>query len=433
MRTRKNLPKTALPRIYYIDREIASGNYPNANTLAAGYETSVSSINRDIDFMRWSLDAPIEYDALHRGFYYSEKTYRLPAGFTTAEDMLALGMAKNLLSLYRDTPVYTAAKNLLDGITAPLAEGKAAAWYESRIVVPPVASSLIGPDVWELITEGLRNNRVIAFEYRGVYDSKYNPRRVRPYQLLFDNGSWNLYGYAEERRDTRIFKLSRITNAVLTGDSFVLPPDFDYCTKASGSHFGIFEGHDEYQFKIAFYNEAVPWVKERQWAADQNIEEINFGVVISFSSTQYNKVLEWALSQGGNARPMEPPELVEDWGWHLDLMKRQLNGTAQNREVIFFDLETNGLSGNSSVLSVTAIKAFFNGTDIEESRRFTRYYFRNPGEKENADAIDVNGLTDEVIRDRRGDAPYPEHFKDDADFIFFLQRGQSFCGTQHRL
>jgi predicted DNA-binding transcriptional regulator YafY len=67
MQTRKNLPKTALPRIYRIDEMIAGGTFPSTRQMAKVYETSVSSISRDIDFMKNSLGAPIEYSALHRG------------------------------------------------------------------------------------------------------------------------------------------------------------------------------------------------------------------------------------------------------------------------------------------------------------------------------------------------------------------------------
>jgi hypothetical protein len=56
--------------------------------------------------------------------------------------MLALGMAKPLPSLYRDTPLYDSAKRLLDDITALLAgedSDNARPWYEKRLVVSPVA------------------------------------------------------------------------------------------------------------------------------------------------------------------------------------------------------------------------------------------------------------------------------------------------------
>ena len=64
MNDRKSIPKTALPRIYFIDRETASGKYPNTKTLAKTYETGTATISRDIEFMRVMMNAPIEYDYL---------------------------------------------------------------------------------------------------------------------------------------------------------------------------------------------------------------------------------------------------------------------------------------------------------------------------------------------------------------------------------
>jgi hypothetical protein len=66
------------------------------------------------------LNVPIEYNAKERGWYYTEKTFRLPARFAAANDMLALGMAKSLVSLYKNTPLYESAIRLLNDITAPL-------------------------------------------------------------------------------------------------------------------------------------------------------------------------------------------------------------------------------------------------------------------------------------------------------------------------
>ncbi|MDR3301996.1 MAG: hypothetical protein LBT01_05640 [Spirochaetaceae bacterium] len=43
------------------------------------------------------------------------------------------------------------------------------------------------------------------------------------------------------------------------------------------------------------------------------IEECENGLVIDFTSSQYYKVLSWLLSRGASARPIEPPQLVEEW------------------------------------------------------------------------------------------------------------------------
>jgi predicted DNA-binding transcriptional regulator YafY len=76
-------------------------------------------------------------------------------------------------------------------------------WYKDRVVVPPAASIIIPEGIWEPLIAGLRENRVTAFEYRGI--EGYKPRRAGPYQLLFDNGVWYHYGYAEERKAVRMF------------------------------------------------------------------------------------------------------------------------------------------------------------------------------------------------------------------------------------
>jgi predicted DNA-binding transcriptional regulator YafY len=320
---RASLPKSALARLYFIDQQIASGKFPNTKDLVKKWEgISLSTISRDIAFMKDSLYAPIEYDALHRGYYYAEPNYRIPMGFSGADELLALGMAKNILTMYKDTPIYDAARHLLDSIIAPLAAEDNSGWYENRIVVPQVPSSPVTPDVWNSITTALRENRTLIFEYMGTYDEHPKPRRVRPYQLLFDAGVWYLYGFAEERKGIRIFSLCRMEKVSITKDRFPLPKDFDYRAGDSGSHFGVFSVQKKYRFKIAFYDSSVVWIKDRKWADDQKITETDDGIIITFTSTQFDKVAEWVLSRGSTARPLEPEMLVNYWRDEIERMRR---------------------------------------------------------------------------------------------------------------
>ena len=318
--SRLNLPKTALPRIYRIDAEIASGKFPNSDGLARMCETSVSTISRDIEFMRDQLFAPIEYDAYNRGYYYTQKTYRLPAGFTSAEDLLALGMAKSILSLYRETPLYEASANLLESIITPIASDGNRDWLENRIVVPKIASAKVESDIWKTIVSGLKGNRIVTFEYLGSGDKDYKNRKVRPYQLLFDSGVWYLYGFSEERKAIRLFSLSRMKNAVLTREPFVLPNNFDYKDSTGSSYFGVFAADKKFKFEIDCFEEAVIYATERQWADDQKIIETDDGIKFKFTSTQYYKVLQWVLSCGCYAIPRAPQELVDNWKWHVKEM-----------------------------------------------------------------------------------------------------------------
>jgi predicted DNA-binding transcriptional regulator YafY len=314
--------RSMLHRIYFIDRRIASGEYPNTRTLAEEYETGTATISRDIDFMRNMMDAPIEYDAFQRGYYYTDKTYRLPAGFSTAEDMMALGIAKNLLSIYKETPLYSAVRYLIDSITAPMAADKDSRWFENRVIVPKTATAPVADEIWHIIIAALRENRVLCFEYTGAWDAGPKTRCVRPYQLLFDGGVWFLYGYDEGPNAIRMYALPRIKNISVRAERFSLPKDYDYSLLDSGSYFGILAGGKKQNFRIEFCDDSIAWIEERVWAADQKITKTADTASIEFSSTQLGKVLDWVLSRGCTARPLEPAELVKLWKWNIAEMAK---------------------------------------------------------------------------------------------------------------
>jgi predicted DNA-binding transcriptional regulator YafY len=339
MDTRKSLPRSAFKRIYYIDSKISSGCYPNVPSLAAGWETSESTINRDIDYMRIMLNAPIEYDYKHKGYYYSEKSFRLPAGFVSSEELLTLGMTKSLLSLYKNTPLYDTAYALMDVITAPLdaadenynETNKTNSWYEDRIVVPQPASAPVPPELWNIIITALRENRMMTFDYQGVNDEDYKSRCVDAWQLLFDNGAWYLYSFDRKRKAVRMFALGRMQNAVLSTETFKLPPNYDYasCTGKdkdgnvlAQSYFGIFAGGKVLKYRIALSGPAIFLAKERTWANDQSVKKTKNGIVMNFTSTQYDKVFEWVLARGAYACPLAPSELVERWKNNLKDMTK---------------------------------------------------------------------------------------------------------------
>ena len=78
-----------------------------------------------------------------------------------------------------------------------------------------------------------------------------------------------------------------------------------------------------------------------------------------------------------------------------------------SKNIVFFDVETNGKVG-SSVLSMSAIKVNYNKETQkwEKVGEYNRFYFRNPGEEINFGAINVNGLTDEAIEAKRSNNEY---------------------------
>jgi DNA polymerase-3 subunit epsilon len=101
--------------------------------------------------------------------------------------------------------------------------------------------------------------------------------------------------------------------------------------------------------------------------------------------------------------------------------------------IIFWDTETNGLKKYHSVLSISAIKCTFiiddQNIDSNIVEHYERFYFRKLGEKMGEEAVEVNGLTDEIIRKRRNGLEYPENFCDDINsFRLFCRDIRHFVG-----
>jgi predicted DNA-binding transcriptional regulator YafY len=66
-------------RLTFIDQQISTGGYPICFRMSQEWEVSPKTIQRDVDYLRDELGAPIQFSALRHGFFYTEPTWRLPA------------------------------------------------------------------------------------------------------------------------------------------------------------------------------------------------------------------------------------------------------------------------------------------------------------------------------------------------------------------
>jgi DNA polymerase-3 subunit epsilon len=97
-----------------------------------------------------------------------------------------------------------------------------------------------------------------------------------------------------------------------------------------------------------------------------------------------------------------------------------------SKELIFFDVETNGLKQSDSVLSIAAFKVVvdFNLEKIHIKDKYIRYYY--PIEPYNTEAINVNNLIKEFVDNKRNGYNYSRHFRDDLkSFHEFI------CDVEH--
>ncbi|HON41964.1 MAG TPA: hypothetical protein PLM74_02380, partial [Bacillota bacterium] len=89
----------SIHRIQWFDAHVRTGRYPSARSLAERFEISHRQAQRDIEYMRDSLGAPLEYCASRRGYRYIEDTFALPSLVVTAREGATLAA---LASQYSD-------------------------------------------------------------------------------------------------------------------------------------------------------------------------------------------------------------------------------------------------------------------------------------------------------------------------------------------
>jgi len=300
-------------RLLFIDRKIGEGRYPNCGTLAEEWEVSNKTIMRDLDYMRYQLEAPLEYSAKHRGYYYTEENFKLPAISIKESDLFAIYLAEELLVQYEGTPYFDSLNSVFKKIQDSLPDKTVlkSSQEDTRFTVFPPPSTTIRHDVWETIFIGLRSLQRLKIKYQPPGQLP-TIRKLDPYHAVRYDGDWYVIGRCHLRHEIRTFSLSRISHASLDGENFVIPDSFNF-HQVTRSRFGVHWGEAEKQVKIWFSPEAAPYVLERQWHPSQDISysEDN-SIVLTLTVNHLRELKKWVLSWGKDALVLAPEELIRD-------------------------------------------------------------------------------------------------------------------------
>src|SRR5882724_7803805 len=87
-----------LERMMRMHERLKAGRYPICRKLAQELEVSSKTVQRDIDFMRYRLGLPIEYDQIHFGFYYAEQVSSFPSIEISEGSLVALYAGRKALT-----------------------------------------------------------------------------------------------------------------------------------------------------------------------------------------------------------------------------------------------------------------------------------------------------------------------------------------------
>ncbi|MDL4775065.1 MULTISPECIES: helix-turn-helix transcriptional regulator [Thermomonosporaceae] len=189
----------------------------SARELAARYEVSVRTIERDIGALQQG-GVPIFADVGRTGGYTLDKSRTLPPlNFTPAEAVavaVALGRAEG-------SPFSRSARTALHKIVAAMSAADSASARELaariRLVAPAGAGgpAAVPPlPVPAVLEEAMWARRVVRLSYVDRYGAETR-RDVEPVAFTGSSRDWYLLGWCRLRDEARVFRTDRVVRAAL--------------------------------------------------------------------------------------------------------------------------------------------------------------------------------------------------------------------------
>lgn len=304
--------KTVYERFIWFDKKSRSGGYPNATTLAERFEVSRKTAQRDIEFMRDRINAPLEYDSCKKGYFYKDASFILPSIFLSTAELSSLLLAKKVLSEISGKSLRKDLASIINKLTAYLDDYSGGGLdIESVISLKHIEYLPAKDQIFKRVLEGCLRNVCISLEYSSTTDDDTDIRVVDPYHVFNYRGTWHLLAYCHKRGSIRDFVLGRIYSVTLLDESFERLNDFnpnDYLN----SSFGLYRGGKEYKVRLRFSPLAAGWVGGKVWHEEQKIKtEQDGSILLSFTAAGLTEVKSEVLKYGSLVEVLAPKKLRE--------------------------------------------------------------------------------------------------------------------------
>ena len=282
-----------------------------------------------------SLGIELKVDKPAEGYYEAEnyslppENFYLPAVAFTDAELSALNTALSLLDgefAYAE-PLRLALQQLSWGRPSPLAAP------EHRSVALGVTAAAGGRELSQRLSKietAIFRRKTILFDYYTMGRDARESRKVDPYHLLYRGGQFYLVGHSHERKDVRVFRLSRIRGKVgyssKAEHDFAPPEDFDPRVYATRTDWQL---GDSVATARVWISSKIDWLVERHFGhAGRTVPAPDGdGVIFETDYADSRAVVSWVLGLRERARILEPPELVDETAERLALiMERHSTG-----------------------------------------------------------------------------------------------------------
>ncbi len=301
-------------RIAYLDRRLRERGWVTSGEAATAFEVTPRQIKRDIEYLRWRLDAPIVYEAATRRYRY-EKPY---ARFRFADERRVLFSA--LVRGWASSPAH---RDLVNDEVLAAVEAAVPRDYKTvaeRILYEVPAAEGVDLEVFAGLCRALRDGKAVDLDYAGLR-GETGTRRLEAQRLIHYGGAWYLVAFDHSRGGLRTFHLGRVRTLAVTAEP-VTKAETDPAWKAeldtwlaSGS--GIFRGGESYDASVRLRGTALRLAERQNWHPAQTdtagTDAEGAFVDRTLPVVDTRELLGRVLGLGGDAEALAPAAFREQW------------------------------------------------------------------------------------------------------------------------
>jgi len=281
-----------------------------ATQLAQELAVSVRTVQRYITMLD-EIGIPVYAERGPYGGYALVRGYKMPPLIFTPEEAVAVSLGTSLLEeiwgrLYQAGARGALAK--LDNVL-PDEQRREVAWARQNVL--SIGTNWTDPNLAmpfvEQLHDAIYERRRVRMRYRGRSQAAPAPRELDPYKLVSRWGRQYCIGYCHQRQAVRTFRLDRIVELTMLGQTFPLPVDFNLQAYLASDPFF----QPTVQVRLRFGPEAALVAQDNR-AYWKSIEEQPDGaIVVTFEAADLEAAAGMVLRVGFPAAILEPVGLLE--------------------------------------------------------------------------------------------------------------------------
>ena len=266
--------------------------------LAEKFEVSRRTILRDIESINMA-GIPIISEQGQGGGISIMDGYKIDRTLLSSDDMQAILSGLQSLDSISGTNRY---RQLMEKLSA---NDTVSVNADNHIIIDLSSwdkSSVT--DKIELIKQAMEQRHIITFRY--FSPNGESERRIEPYHLIFQWSAWYVWGYCTEREDYRMFKLTRMTEIVITDD---------ICeNRAVPEYTSDKLRHTRGEIKATVkFDTSVKWRIIDEFGVDFLKYDERGNLVMTFTWSDVPSFYRYILTFGSNAEIIDPPEYRQEF------------------------------------------------------------------------------------------------------------------------